>query len=89
MTDWQPIESRDHLLAEAAKLEARALELRRQAKWGDDAEYGAIAEKLLYKWLSDPDMWATHGMPGDAKLARIEQDIAAAFRTFANKPTPT
>lgn len=38
-----------------------------------------MAREVLTRLCSDPEMWATHGIPGDAKLKRLENELTAAF----------
>lgn len=70
--------------AEANALEAKARQLRDRARWGEDTPYFEAARDLLNTWLNDPGMWATHGMPGEGKLDRIERDIAALLKAHSN-----
>lgn len=37
------------------------------------------AEELIDKLCNDPEMWATHGMPGVEKLDRLQMEIAEAI----------
>lgn len=37
------------------------------------------AWKIIDDLCSDPGVWATHGIPGDAKLERIAKRIAATI----------
>lgn len=39
-----------------------------------------MAKEVLSKLLSDPEMWATHGMPPEGKLRRLEDEFTAAFK---------
>ena len=38
------------------------------------------ARDVIDRLCRDPQMWATHGMPGDGKLQRLEDEFTAAFR---------
>lgn len=36
-------------------------------------------EAMLDAWYADPEMWGTHGAPGEAKRDRLKRDIVAAL----------
>lgn len=46
-----------------------------------------MAKRLVDAWCADPEIWATHGLPGEAKLARIEHDIAEALASVIGAAT--
>ena len=41
------------------------------------------ARRVIADLLYDPEVWATHGCPSDAKLERIGQRIADELESFA------
>ena len=44
------------------------------------------ARKIIEKAFGDPEMWKTHGLPSDDKLAWLEREISAAILE-ASKPS--
>lgn len=38
------------------------------------------AREVLDRLLADPEMWATHGVPPEHKLKRLEDELTAAFQ---------
>ncbi len=39
------------------------------------------AREIINRLCVDPEMWGTHGMPNETKLARLESEIAEAIAT--------
>lgn len=45
------------------------------------------ARAAVEQLCDDPQVWATHGLPTEAKMARIEQTIAEAIRAALQERT--
>lgn len=43
------------------------------------------AEQIIDSMCNDPNMWATHGMPPEHKLKRLETEITAALMSYRAK----
>lgn len=40
------------------------------------------ADALIEECVSDPDIWLTHGLPGEEKLRLVSEKIASILRTW-------
>lgn len=56
----------------------------RQAQGPVGATSEALARSVIELLCDDPNVWLTHGMPGESKINRIKQRILQALERVAN-----